>query len=34
MKVPDNELRTVLGITDVNFVQGKHALALTDRTLA
>ena len=34
MKVPDNELRTVLGITDVNFVQGKHALAVTDQTLA
>jgi hypothetical protein len=34
MKVPDNELRTVLGITDVNFVRGKHALAVTDQTLA
>jgi 3',5'-cyclic AMP phosphodiesterase CpdA len=34
MKVPDNELRTVLGLTDVNFVRGKHALAVTDQTLA
>ena len=33
MKVPDEKLRTVLGITDVNFVQGKHALAVTDQTL-
>jgi 3',5'-cyclic AMP phosphodiesterase CpdA len=33
MKVPDDQLRTVLGITDVNFVQGKHALAVTDETL-
>jgi 3',5'-cyclic AMP phosphodiesterase CpdA len=34
MKVPDNQLRSMLGITDVNFVQGKHALAVTDETLA
>jgi 3',5'-cyclic AMP phosphodiesterase CpdA len=34
MKVPDDQLRSVLGITDVNFVQGKHALAVTDETLA
>jgi len=33
MKVPEDKLRTVLGITDVNFVQGKHALAVTDETL-
>jgi len=34
MKVPAEQLRQVLGITDVNFVQGKHALAVTDSTLA
>jgi 3',5'-cyclic AMP phosphodiesterase CpdA len=34
MKVPDEKLRSVLGITDVNFVQGKHALAVTDQTLS
>jgi 3',5'-cyclic-AMP phosphodiesterase len=34
MKVPAEQLRTVLGITDVNFVQGKHALAVTDEALA
>jgi 3',5'-cyclic AMP phosphodiesterase CpdA len=34
MKVPEDQLRTVLGITDVNFVQGSHALAVTDETLA
>jgi len=33
MKVPEEQLRTVLGITDVNFVQGKHTLAVTDETL-
>ncbi len=33
MKVPEDQLRSVLGITDVNFVQGKHALAVTDATL-
>jgi len=33
MKVPAEQLRSLLGITDVNFVQGKHALALTDSTL-
>jgi len=33
MKVPDEKLRSVLGITDVNFVQGKHALAVTDQAL-
>ncbi len=33
MKVPDDQLRSLLGITDVNFVQGKHALAVTDQTL-
>ncbi len=34
MKVPAEQLRSVLGITDVNFVQGRHALAVTDSTLA
>jgi len=33
MKVPDEKLRTVLGITDVNFVRGKHTLAVIDSTL-
>jgi 3',5'-cyclic-AMP phosphodiesterase len=33
MKVPAEQLRTLLGITDVNHVQGKHALAVTDSTL-
>jgi 3',5'-cyclic AMP phosphodiesterase CpdA len=33
MKVADEKLRSVLGITDVNFVQGKHALAVTDQAL-
>jgi Icc protein len=33
MKVPEDRLRSVLGITDVNFVKGKHALAVTDETL-
>lgn len=33
MKVPDDELRSVLGITDVNFVKGSHPLAVTDQTL-
>ena len=34
MKVPDDRLRQVLGITDVNFVRGKHSLAIVDSTLA
>ena len=34
MKVPAEQLRSVLGITDVNYVQGHHALAVTDSTLA
>jgi len=33
MKVPDERLRKVLGITDVNYVQGQHALAVVDATL-
>jgi hypothetical protein len=34
MKVADEKLRSVLGITHVNFVQGKHALAVTDQALS
>jgi len=33
MKVPAEQLRGVLGITDVNFVRGKHTLGITDSTL-
>jgi len=33
MKVPEGELRGLLGITDANFVRGKHALGVTDLTL-
>jgi 3',5'-cyclic-AMP phosphodiesterase len=34
MKVPADELRNVLGITAVNYVQGQHALAVVDSPLA
>jgi Icc protein len=34
MAVPAERLRSVLGITDVNFVRGQHALAVTDSGLA
>ncbi len=34
MKVPDDRLRSVLGITEVNFVRGKHTLAVVDSALA
>jgi Icc protein len=34
MKVPAEQLRSVLGITDVNYVRGQHALAVVDSTLA
>lgn len=34
MKVPDDRLRSVLGVTDVDFVRGKHTLAVVDSTLA
>jgi Icc protein len=34
MKVPAEQLRSVLGITDVNYVQGQQALAVVDSTLA
>ena len=33
MKVPAEQLRSILGITDVNYVQGRHALALVDSNL-
>ena len=33
MKVPDDKLRSVLGIRDVNFVRGRHTLAVVDSTL-
>ncbi|MFZ0198738.1 MAG: metallophosphoesterase, partial [Candidatus Sulfotelmatobacter sp.] len=34
MKVPADQLKSVLGITDVNFVERKHFLAVVDSTLA
>ena len=34
MKVPADQLRSVLGITDVNYIQGKHSLGVVDSTLA
>ena len=33
MKVPAEQLRSLLGITDVNFKRGKHALAIVDSSL-
>ena len=33
IKVPAEKLRSVLGITDVSFVRGRHTLAVTDSTL-
>ena len=33
MKVPAEQLRSLLGITNVNYVQGQHALAVVDSTL-
>ncbi len=33
MKVPTEKLRSVLGITNVNFVRGKHTLAVVDSPL-
>jgi 3',5'-cyclic-AMP phosphodiesterase len=33
MKVPAEQLKSVLGITDVNFVRGKQALGMVDSTL-
>jgi 3',5'-cyclic-AMP phosphodiesterase len=34
MKVPAEQLRALLGITDVNFVRGQQSLAIVDRSLA
>ena len=34
MKVPAEQLRSVLGITNVNYVRGQHALAIVDSSLA
>jgi hypothetical protein len=34
MKVPAEKLRSVLGLSHVNYVQGSHSLALVDSTLA
>ncbi len=34
MKVPAEKLSSVLGITDVNYVRGKHSLAIIDSALA
>ena len=34
MKVPADKLRSVLGITNVNFVRGKHTLAVVEFNLA
>jgi hypothetical protein len=34
MKVPAEQLKSVLGITDVNYIQGQQALAVVDSTLA
>jgi len=33
MKVPAEKLRSLLGITDVNYIRGQHALAVVDSTL-
>ena len=34
LKVPAKQLRTLLGITDVDYVRGRHSLAITDSPLA
>ena len=34
MKVPAEQLRSVLGITEVHYVRGQHALAVVDSSLA
>ena len=31
---PAEQLRSILGITDVNYAQGRHALAVVDSSLA
>jgi hypothetical protein len=33
MKVPDDKLRSVLGVASINFVQGKERLAIIDTPL-
>jgi 3',5'-cyclic AMP phosphodiesterase CpdA len=33
MKVPAEQLRSLLGVTDVHYKKGQHALAITDSTL-
>jgi 3',5'-cyclic-AMP phosphodiesterase len=33
MKVPADQLRTLLGVTNVNYVRGKHTLAVIDSSL-
>ena len=33
LKVPAEKLRSLLGVTDVNFVRGKHSLAIVDSPL-
>jgi Icc protein len=33
MKVPADQLAGMLGVTDVNFIRGKHSLAIVDSTL-
>jgi 3',5'-cyclic AMP phosphodiesterase CpdA len=33
MKVPADKLRTLLGVTDVNYVRGRHLLAVVDSNL-
>jgi 3',5'-cyclic AMP phosphodiesterase CpdA len=33
MKVPAEQLKTLLGVTDVNFARGKHSLAIVDAPL-
>jgi hypothetical protein len=34
MKVPAEQLKGILGITDVTYVRGTHALAVVDSSLA
>jgi hypothetical protein len=34
MKVPAEKLRSVLGLTSVNYVEHDHTLAITDTSLA
>ena len=33
MKIPDDKLRSLLGITEVNFVRGQQRLAIIDKPL-